>query len=349
MVKKNYKTYDYIKIKNYSETTLDIEEEDVWLLNFSNERYLKVNTLTKTIFSKFNGEKTIDEIISDLRNDNINISVEELVEFIDCYLKKNNLVEGMSKKKELKITFTFYFPLISASKLNYLFDVLKLLYKRKIVLILMVLCFVIQGTALFGGDANLYIQYKNNSGNALSIVVLFLIGTIFHEFGHATAARYYNVPIGKMGLGVYLFMPVAFTDLTNIWQIDRWKRIVVNLGGLYFSLIYTSIIWIIGTLCNNVNFLILNIIIIITMLMNLNPLLRMDGYWVVNDFLGIVNINKKMYEIVVYGINRLRGIQGEFPLKKSKNMIYYIYFIAYMICNGIFFVLGFVNLVKMIV
>ncbi|MCI8751523.1 MAG: M50 family metallopeptidase [Lachnospiraceae bacterium] len=341
--------YDYIKVKPYEESVLDIEENDMWVLNFNDEKYLKVNTLTKNIISKFTGNSSLAEIGVLLKDEGIHISEEELKEFVNIVLKKNKIITGDINKKEFKFTFTLYFPLIDAYKLNFLFDKLKMIYSKYVAIVLAVFLGIIQIIALSYGGFDLYEQYKNNSGNAISVLVLFLIGTIIHEFGHATAARYYNARIGKIGIGLYLFLPVAYTDLTNIWKLDRWKRIVVNLGGLYFSLIYASILWIIGYFSNNQNLMIVNTIIFIAMIMNLNPLLRMDGHWVLNDFFGIVNVNKKMYEFILYLIKRLFGSNERYVFEKNRKKIYYVYFFCYMICNFVFLLIGIKQLIILLI
>ena len=40
-----------------------------------------------------------------------------------------------------------------------------------------------------------------------------------------------------MGVGLYLFRPVFYTDLSNAWKLNRKKRIVTDLGGIYFQVI----------------------------------------------------------------------------------------------------------------
>ncbi len=61
------------------------------------------------------------------------------------------------------------------------------------------------------------------------------ISVTFHEFGHASSARYFGAKHGGIGGGFYFFTPVYFADVSDIWKLSRDKRIIVNLSGIYWS------------------------------------------------------------------------------------------------------------------
>ena len=70
------------------------------------------------------------------------------------------------------------------------------------------------------------------------------------------------------------------------------QRIIVNLAGIYFELLICTI-YIILALSFNFKFLmIFASVIFLRTLINLNPFLRSDGYWVLTDKLGIPNLRK---------------------------------------------------------
>lgn len=48
------------------------------------------------------------------------------------------------------------------------------------------------------------------------------------------------------------------------------------------------------------------ILILFLVLTNLNPTLRFDGYWVVTDFLGIINIHQRTKNIIGQFINSIK-------------------------------------------
>lgn len=327
--------YDYLKVLPYQEEHLDVAEKEMWVLDFQGKKQLKVNTLTKDIIALFNGKSTLIEISEKLENTGLEISKDELIEFVNEVLLKHNILEGTEKKKEIRLSFRIRIPLVEESKLYFMLDRIAFLYNRHFAYPIVFLCVLIQLLSVIQGDWSLYIKYKNAEFKPMSIIVCFFIGTIFHELGHAAAARYYKSNVGKIGIGLYLFMPVAYTDLSSIWNLERKKRIVVNLGGFYFSLLYTSVIWIMAMITGNSNFRIVNILILLTMFFNLNPLLRMDGYWILCDYVGIVNLNKKVYDFMRHCIRKVFGKTDDFQidLNVKKRKVYLMYFSLYLIAN----------------
>jgi putative peptide zinc metalloprotease protein len=139
-------------------------------------------------------------------------------------------------------------------------------------------------------------------------------GVFFHELGHATAAARFGVAPKSIGFGFYLVFPVFFTDVTNVWQLPKKQRIIVNLAGVYFQLLFGVLLLavfylipatagLLRTLTGTV--LGMNLLVI---LYSLNPFLRNDGYWVYSDFFELPNL---MSRAILYPWRRLRLVAPE--------------------------------------
>lgn len=343
--------YDYLKVLSYQEEPLDVAEEEMWVLDFQGNKQLKVDTFTKDIIALFDGKSTLIEVLEKLENTGLKISKEELIKFVNAVLVKHNILEGLDQKKEIRLSFRIHIPLVEGKKLYFILDRIVFLYKKQFTYPIVLLCCVIQLLSLIQGDWTLYIKYKNAELKPMSIIICFFVGTIFHELGHATAARYYKSNIGKIGIGLYLLMPVAYTDLSSIWGLNRKKRIVINAGGFYFSLIYTSIMWIMSVITENSYLRIVNILILLTMLFNLNPLLRMDGYWILCDYVGIVNLNKKVWDFMKHCIRKMFGKEDGFhvDLNVKKQKMYQMYFSFYLLGNLIAIVFSIISFMKIFI
>ncbi|MDD2277891.1 MAG: M50 family metallopeptidase [Candidatus Margulisbacteria bacterium] len=131
------------------------------------------------------------------------------------------------------------------------------------------------------------IEYTQLDGfeKLFKYTILFII-LIMHEIGHSAIAKQYNIKTGKVGLGIYLFIPVFYINLNEIWRLKKEKRVLINLGGIYFQFISSIILItlyiisksdIIGSLIK-VNFIIAMI--------NFNPFIKFDGYWVLADLIN---------------------------------------------------------------
>ncbi|MEQ8425435.1 MAG: hypothetical protein RIA63_12045, partial [Cyclobacteriaceae bacterium] len=68
---------------------------------------------------------------------------------------------------------------------------------------------------------------------------LLYLTMLIHELGHIAACRKFGIDHGEIGFGFYLAFPVLYADVTNIWKLDRHKRIITNLGGIYLELLYS--------------------------------------------------------------------------------------------------------------
>ena len=116
----------------------------------------------------------------------------------------------------------------------------------------------------------------------LFIFILGFVSVTFHELGHATATSYFGAKHGGIGGGFYLFSPVYFADVSDIWKLKPSQRIVVNLAGIYFELIISSLYILIGFIWGKEILLITGVLIFTKSLLNLNPFLRSDGYWILS-------------------------------------------------------------------
>jgi putative peptide zinc metalloprotease protein len=135
------------------------------------------------------------------------------------------------------------------------------------------------------------INISKINGIEIFFKYLILFGILLiHELGHSFIAKNYKINTGQIGIGIYLFMPVFYINLNEIWRLEKKKRMMINLGGIYFQLFIGLILIIIfyNTGSSIIGGLIkLNFAIAI---LNLNPLIRFDGYWALSDFLNDNNL-----------------------------------------------------------
>ena len=124
----------------------------------------------------------------------------------------------------------------------------------------------------------------------LMFIVVFMLSGVLHELGHASACKHFNAYHGGMGFGFYLLSPVLFVDVSNIWRLSPRKRVVVNLGGIYFELLFCALLILAGVLNGDVDLQLIAVLIFAKTLFNLNPFFRTDGYWVLSDAINVPNL-----------------------------------------------------------
>lgn len=129
--------------------------------------------------------------------------------------------------------------------------------------------------------------------------LLLFIVLISHELGHSFSAKLFNVNVREIGFAIYHVFPVFYVNLNESWKLDKKKRMIINLSGIYFQLIIgVVLIIVLHYFYDSIvleNLYKLNLLIVIY---NLNPFIRFDGYWVLSDILNENNLNKKSNEIL---------------------------------------------------
>ncbi|MCU0793041.1 MAG: hypothetical protein MUE42_09380 [Opitutaceae bacterium] len=136
-------------------------------------------------------------------------------------------------------------------------------------------------------------------GNLLLLYAAFTVAKLIHEFGHAYAVKAFGGQVHTMGIMLLVFTPVPYVDATAAWAFrERWKRVIVGAAGMIPELAYASLaafVWAF-TGPGTVNSLAYNTMVVAsisTLLFNLNPLLRFDGYYILSDLTDTPNLQPR--------------------------------------------------------
>jgi putative peptide zinc metalloprotease protein len=262
------------------------------LSNKTHRHYLKINLEVYNLLHQIDGKKDLLElcrIFSQLFGKEI--SVNDIYALLYNKLTKYGVLKGFDDnieayKKPLYLNLSFIiFP---EKFLERLTAKLHFLFKRKNVMIGLAISLGIIAIMLF---FNFSLFESFNLRNSLIYFFLVMATSVtFHELGHATAASYFGAKHGGIGGGFYLFTPVYYADVTDIWRLSKRQRIVVNISGMYFELIFCSILALISFIFGNNTLLLVSITVCLHTLFNLNPFLRSDGYWVLSDLTNKPNL-----------------------------------------------------------
>lgn len=171
----------------------------------------------------------------------------------------------------------------------------------------------------------------------LFIALFHYLSLIFHEIGHASGSRRADCTPGEIGVGIYYFMPVFYVDFTSGWRVSALRRLFIDLGGVYFTAIYGGCAWAVFLFTHSAVAGAIGLLTGITIIVNVNPFIRMDGYWVMSDFLqtpNLMTLNRRMLQWIW---QRLRG-QKQIPTpavisNRGKRYLYYGYFVASIMFN----------------
>ncbi len=146
---------------------------------------------------------------------------------------------------------------------------------------------------------------------------LFLMKVV-HEFAHGFACKAYGGRVTEIGIFMMMVLPLPYCDATTSWAFSsKWQRIMVATAGMMIEVALASIaalVWVYtspGTL-HSIAYNFMFIASVMTIIFNLNPLLRYDGYYMLADYLEIPNMTSRSHELFKYLTRRYAfGLKGE--------------------------------------
>ncbi len=136
------------------------------------------------------------------------------------------------------------------------------------------------------------------------LAVTMALVKVLHEFGHGLSCKKFGGECHELGFMLLVFTPCLYCNVSDSWMLpNKWQRVWIGAGGIYVELILASLaafVWyysepgLLNDLCLNMMFLNL----VSTVVVNGNPLLRFDGYYILMDWLEIPNLRQKSTEVL---------------------------------------------------
>lgn len=174
--------------------------------------------------------------------------------------------------------------------------------------------------------------------------MVLLIG-LFHELGHSAALMRYGGEPQRIGVAVYYFMVVFFSDVTAAWQLKQRQRVIVDLGGLYFQSIAIVMVLVANIWLKYDSLQYAAILTSASFFTELMPFIKLDGYWVLCDFLGVPNIWAALKEHFMY-LTRRSQRPSEFSMLSAGKKLIMAVFAAASVVYFAYFTLVIVSSVQ---
>jgi putative peptide zinc metalloprotease protein len=146
----------------------------------------------------------------------------------------------------------------------------------------------------------------------LILLVVFLVITA-HEFAHGLTCKHFGGEVHELGFFLIYLQPALYCNVSDAWLFpEKSKRLWVGFAGPYFELFLwalATIVWRLTDVETWVNYVALVVVMSsgIKTLFNFNPLIKLDGYYLLSDWLEIPNLRKKGFACFSDGIKKLFG------------------------------------------
>ena len=186
--------------------------------------------------------------------------------------------------------------------------------------------FVISNLVLFAFTAYVWIdrwgeighdslQYYNFTQKGFADIVEFWILIFFvgflHESSHGLACKHTGGEVHRMGFLLIYLSPCFFCDVTEAWVFgSKWQRIATMAAGLWSELIvcgFATILWWglpPGGFVSEISYKIILIAGVAAILINLNPLCKLDGYYIFTEMLELSELKESSTEFTTSWVKR---------------------------------------------
>jgi putative peptide zinc metalloprotease protein len=266
---------------------------DFFIHQLTFDHRIKISSDLYRFLELIDGKKSLQILV-----DEYNLKFESIltIDFANDFLFTKLAKYGIIQSDEIEVKpnqkpdyLKLSFILIDVKIVSKFTKYLKYLFLNNVLKINLVIIFLIL-TICFYTFYNQIFYTNIAKSEWLIFFLMSFVGVTFHEFGHASAAHYYGAKHGGIGGGFYLVVPVYFADVTDIWKLPKSQRIVVNLAGIYFEFVYAIFLIAIGVIFQYNLLILLACIYSLSILRNLNPFARSDGYWVLSDAIEKPNL-----------------------------------------------------------
>ncbi|NIF30167.1 biotin/lipoyl-binding protein [Pantoea sp. Tr-811] len=156
-------------------------------------------------------------------------------------------------------------------------------------------------------------------GGMLAFAIALGFAKLCHEFGHAYMAKRAGCRVPSMGVAFMVLLPMLYTDVSDAWRVqDRRTRLLIGAGGVLAELLLACIALLAWSLLpdgagRTAAFMLASATWVTTVAINVNPLMRFDGYFLLSDLWGVDNLQGRGYALCRWHLRECLFGYGEAP------------------------------------
>lgn len=200
--------------------------------------------------------------------------------------------------RDVLLGMRFKAGLVPATAVRRLARLLHALYWPPVVVVMLALLAGLDGWLIVHGIGGGVREIIRVPTLMLALMGVTFASLLWHELGHATACSYSGAQPGRIGVGIYLIWPAFYTDVTDSYRLGRTGRLRTDLGGIYFNGLFSLVAMGAFIATRYAPLLVLIAGQQIIMLDQFTPWIRLDGYHVVSDLIGVSDLFERIRPIL---------------------------------------------------
>lgn len=163
-----------------------------------------------------------------------------------------------------------------------------------------------------GRDTLQYYTFTEKSAQDLAeFWVLFLGIGFFHELAHALTCKHFGGDVHNIGFQLIYLTPAFAAEITEVWvRTGKWQRIGAIIAGIWIETLFCAVATLVwwgtpaGTAAHEWAYKVMLITGLIVIVVNLNPLIKLDGYYALCELIGIQDLKEKSTAFVSAWVRR---------------------------------------------
>src|SRR5205814_3942267 len=167
--------------------------------------------------------------------------------------------------------------------------------------------------------------------SALFTWLALVVVTALHESAHGLTCKRFGGDVREVGFLLIYFQPTFYCNVSDAWLFpEKSRRLWVTFAGAYFEVFLWSLatlLWRVVEPGTWVSFLALVVMATsgIKSLFNMNPLIKLDGYYLLSDYLEIPNLRWRAFGYLMARLKSLgRACPAEFAGASARERRIYL-------------------------
>ncbi|MCC8191186.1 MAG: M50 family metallopeptidase, partial [Planctomycetes bacterium] len=169
---------------------------------------------------------------------------------------------------------------------------------------------------------------------------------VVHEFAHAYAATLAGARVAAMGVAFFFLLPLPFTDVTDAWRLSWKRRLRVAAAGMLAEMALAGValfLWALSPPGAAAMALakLSSVAVVSTLLTNLNPGPRFDGYYVFMCLVRVENLRSRGMAALrrlawgrILGLDLPDDTSGPDGARRTAMLLYAVYAVLYRLSLG---------------
>ncbi|MCL4524268.1 MAG: PqqD family peptide modification chaperone [Acidobacteria bacterium] len=302
--------------------------------NRETSEYLRFREMEWAIISRLNGENSYQDIADAFSEQfpDVDIDAGQIEDFVDTLKKKELIVRSPAERsivileklqakrkkqaEQSQAKDIFYLTLATTNPQKFysaIYPWLRWIWTPPFV-VSTLLYFCAAATVIVSNWAAVregMLKFWNfQEKTSADVVLLFLILAFviaIHESAHALTCMNFGGEVTEMGFMLIFFAPAFYANVSDAYLFDKkWHKYWVTLAGGYSELCICSTAvftwWLTApdTLAHHVAYNVMVFAGVSTIIFNYNPLIKLDGYYLLSDILEMSNLRENSAAYISY-------------------------------------------------